>query len=90
MMVRRLVRLIADDDLENGVVVGSGCCSAVAPDDLAREELNSWPGVEVRSLDLETGIITISLDGNAPPVEDLVDALQDQGIAVHVDQQRPA
>jgi hypothetical protein len=89
MTVRRLVRLVAED-LENGEVVGSGCCSAVAPDDLARDELNSWPGVEVRSLDLETGIITISLDGNAPPVEDLLDALHDQGIAVHVDQQRPA
>jgi hypothetical protein len=89
MTVRRLVRLLADD-LDNGKVVGSGCCSAVAPDDLARDELDSWPGVEVRNLDVETGIITISLDDNAPPVEDLVDALHDLGIAVHVDQQRPA
>jgi hypothetical protein len=88
-MTARLAQLIADD-LENAAVVGSGCCSAVAADDLAREELDSWPGVEVQSLDLKTGIITVALDDEAPPVEDLLDALQDRGIAVHLGHKRPA
>jgi hypothetical protein len=84
-MTARLVQLVADD-LEYAPVVGSGCCGAVAPDDLARDELNSWPGVQVQSLNIETGIITIALEDNAPSIEDLLDALKDQGISAHLGQ----
>jgi hypothetical protein len=87
-MTARLVHLVADD-LENAPVVGSGCCGAVAPDDLARDELNSWPGVHVQSLNIATGVITLAVGDDAPAVEDLIDALKDQGIAAHLVPQRP-
>jgi hypothetical protein len=88
-MTARLVQLVADD-LENATVVGSGCCGAVAPDDLARDELNSWPGVQVHSLNIATGVITVAVGDDAPAVEDLIDALKDQGVAAHLVHQRPA
>lgn len=88
-MPARLLQLMAPY-LENGPVAGMGCCGAVSPDDLARGELHSWPGVRVQSLDVASGLIVVALTEEAPPVADLLDALHDLGISAHVNEERPA
>jgi predicted naringenin-chalcone synthase len=84
-MTAQLLHLIAPD-LKTAPVVGMGCCGAVAPDDLARDELDSWPGMHVESLDVSSGTIVVALSEDAPPVDDLLDALHDRGVAAHLEQ----
>ncbi len=82
-MPARVLQLLAPA-LENIAVAGTGCCGAIAPDDLARGELDSWPGVHVQSINVASGLIVVALAEAAPPVEDLIDALHDLGITAHV------
>ncbi len=88
-MPARLLQLMVPD-LANVPVTGTGCCGAVAPDDLARGELDSWPGVRVQSLDVASGVIVLALAEKAPSVVDLLDALHDLGIKAHVDEDHSA
>lgn len=87
-MPARELQLLAPD-LENIPVAGTGCCGAIAPDDLARGELDSWPGVRVQSINVASGLIVVALADAAPPVEDLLDALLDLGITAHVTEEVP-
>ncbi len=87
-MPARVLQLLAPD-LEDIPVAGMGCCGAIAPDDLARGELDSWPGVHVQSINVASGLIVIALAEAAPPVEDLLEALHDLGITAHVTEEGP-
>lgn len=72
------LQLPAEEDLP---FFGGGCC-AVAPGVAIRAELDSWPGVSTRRVDLTDQIVTIELGPNAPALSDLIDALRAMGIDV--------
>jgi hypothetical protein len=81
-MASRVQQLTAPD-LARGPGLGVGCCGALAPDDVVRDELDSWPGVQVHAVDVFTGRIVVTLEEDAPEVEELLDALHDRGIEAH-------
>jgi hypothetical protein len=56
----------------------------VAPDDLIRDELDSWPGVRTLAVDLGARAVEVAVTDEAPAIAELVDALADRGIHASV------
>lgn len=62
-------------------IVGGGCCF-VRLDDLIRDELRSWHGVE--EIDIDGRQVLVHVTGRRPTPDDLADSLAALGVDVQV------